>query len=202
MERVTYEDLGPLVAALLVGATVAIPTDTVYGLACAAHDRAACEALLRSKGRSMTKPSAIVAGTVEGALTAVLPDLPAVAADRIRRLLPGPLTLVVPNSSHRYRWLCGEEPDRIGLRVPDLDPRLATAIDRVPALLLTSANVAGAPPAVAFADLAPVAEIATVALDGGVCPGGLPSTVVDVVGDEPAIVREGPVSLAEIRARL
>jgi len=202
MERVTYEDLGPLVAALHAGATVAIPTDTVYGLACAAHDRPACETLLRAKGRSLAQPSAIVAGTVAGALDRVLPDLPAVARDRVRRLLPGPLTLVLPNPGHRYWWLCGEEPDRIGLRVPDLDPRLAAAIDRVPALLLTSANAAGGPPAVAFADLAPVAPIAAVALDGGTCPGGVPSTVVDVAGDEPAIVREGPVALDEIRARL
>src|SRR5262249_15646743 len=175
MERVTYEDLGPLVAALLAGATVAIPTDTVYGLACAAHDRTACEALLRAKGRSLTKPSAIVAGSVEGALPAVLPARPPVARDRVRRLLPGPLTLVVANPSHRYRWLCGEEPDRIGLRVPDLEPRLAAAIDRVPALLLTSANAAGEPPAVAFADLPPGAGIAAVALAGGRCPGRGPS---------------------------
>jgi tRNA threonylcarbamoyl adenosine modification protein (Sua5/YciO/YrdC/YwlC family) len=202
MERVTYEDLGPLVAALHAGATVAIPTDTVYGLACAAHDRTACETLLRAKGRSLAQPSAIVAGTVGGALDVVLPDLPAVARDRVRRLLPGPLTLVLPNPGRRYRWLCGEEPDRIGLRVPDLDPRLAAAIDRVPALLLTSANATGEPPAVAFGDLAAVPPIAAVALDGGTCPGGVPSTVVDVAGDEPAIVREGPVALDEIRARL
>jgi L-threonylcarbamoyladenylate synthase len=202
MERVTYEDLGPLVAALRSGATVALPTDTVYGLACAAHDRAACEALLIAKGRPLDKPSAIVAGTVAGALTAVLPDLPATARDRVRRLLPGPLTLVVPNPGHRYPWLCGDQPDRIGLRVPGLDPRLAAAIDQVPALLLTSANAAGEPPAVAFADLAPVAAIAAVAVDGGVCPGGRPSTVVDVAGDEPELIREGPVALEEIRARL
>jgi L-threonylcarbamoyladenylate synthase len=139
---------------------------------------------------------------VAGALTAVLPDLPESARDRIRRLLPGPLTLVVPNPGHRYAWLCGDQPDRIGLRVPELDARLAAAIDRVPALLLTSANAAGEPPAVAFAGLAAVAEMAAVALDGGVCPGGRPSTVVDIAGDEPALIREGPVALAEIRARL
>jgi tRNA threonylcarbamoyl adenosine modification protein (Sua5/YciO/YrdC/YwlC family) len=202
MERVTYEDLGPLVAALQAGRTVAIPTDTVYGLACAAHDRAACEALLRSKGRSSRQPTAIVAGTVGGAFGAVLPDLPEPARERVRRLLPGPLTLVVPNPGRRYRWLCGEHPERIGLRVPELDDRLAAAIDRVPALLLTSANVTGAPPAVAFADLDGVAPMTAVALDGGTCPGGLPSTVVDVTGDEPEILREGPVSLAQIRDRL
>jgi L-threonylcarbamoyladenylate synthase len=202
MERVTYEDLGPLVAALQAGRTVAIPTDTVYGLACAAHDRVACEALLRSKGRSSGQPTAIVGGTVAGVLEAVLPDLPEAAQERVRRLLPGPLTLVLPNPGRRYRWLCGADPERIGLRVPELDPRLAAAIDRVPALLLTSANVTGAAPAVAFADLAPVAPITAVALDGGTCPGGIPSTVVDVTGAKLEILREGPVGLAEIRDRL
>jgi tRNA threonylcarbamoyl adenosine modification protein (Sua5/YciO/YrdC/YwlC family) len=202
MERVTYEDLGPLVAALQAGRTVAIPTDTVYGLACAAHDRVACEALLRSKGRASDQPTAIVAGTVAGALDAVLPDLPEEARERVRRLLPGPLTLVLPNPGRRYQWLCGSHPERIGLRVAELDARLAAAIDRVPALLLTSANAAGAPPAVAFADLDPVAPMTAVALDGGTCPGGVPSTVVDLTGDEPEILREGPASLAEIRERL
>ena len=75
-------------------------------------------------------------------------------------------------------------------------------IVRVPALLLTSANIAGEPPATSFDELEPIADIATVALDGGTCPGGVPSTVVDITGDDPVIVREGPVSLAELRARL
>jgi L-threonylcarbamoyladenylate synthase len=120
----------------------------------------------------------------------------------VRRLLPGPLTLVLPNPGRRYRWLCGSHPERIGLRVPALDVRLAAAIDHVPALLLTSANVTGAPPAVAFADLERIAPMTAVALDGGTCPGGLPSTVVDVTGEAPEILREGPVSLAEICDRL
>ncbi len=202
MERVTYDDLEPLVAALRSGHTVAIPTDTVYGVACAAHLREACERLLRAKGRSLAQPSAIVAGTLDSAIDVVLPELPRAAGDRARRLLPGAVTLVLPNPGRRYPWLCGREPTRIGLRVPVLHPLLAAAIDRVPALLLTSANLAGEPPAVSFGELDRVAAIATVALDGGTCPGGLPSTVVDVTGADPVIVREGPVSLDELRARL
>ena len=202
MERVTYDDLDPLVAALRAGQTVAIPTDTVYGVACAAHLRESCEWLLRAKGRSLAQPSAIVAGSVRSATDVVLPELNGAAADRLRRLLPGPLTLIVPNPGRRSSWLCGSEPTRIGLRVPVLHPLLAAAIERVPALLLTSANVAGEPPAVTFDDLGPVAEIATVAVDGGACPGGTPSTVVDVTGDNPVIVREGPVSLDDLRAQL
>lgn len=202
MERVTYDDLDALVVALRAGRTVAIPTDTVYGIACAAHLRDACERLLRAKGRPPAQPSAIVAGTLDSALDVVLPDVGDAARERARRLLPGPLTLILPNPRRRYPWLCGAEPTRIGLRVPVLHPLLAAAIDRVPALLLTSANLAGAPPATSFEELAAVAAIATVAVDGGTCPGGVPSTVVDVTGDDPVIVRDGPVSLDELRARL
>jgi tRNA threonylcarbamoyl adenosine modification protein (Sua5/YciO/YrdC/YwlC family) len=202
MERVTYDDLEPLVVALQAGQTVAIPTDTVYGVACAAHLRDACEQLLRAKGRSLAQPSAIMAGTFDSAVEVVLPELPSAARARARRLLPGPVTVIVPNPARRYPWLCGREPTRIGLRVPVLDPRLAAAIARVPALLLTSANLAGAPPATSFEQLGPVAKVAALALDGGTCPGGAPSTVVDIVGEEPIIVREGPVSLDELRARL
>jgi tRNA threonylcarbamoyl adenosine modification protein (Sua5/YciO/YrdC/YwlC family) len=202
MERVTYDDLEPLVEALRAGAAVAIPTDTVYGVACAAHLPDACERLLRAKGRSLSQPSALVAGTVDSAVDVVLPELRGATAEIARRLLPGPVTLIVPNPGRRYRWLCGDQPTRIGLRVPVLHPSLAAAIDRVPALLLTSANLAGEQPATSFDELDPVAGIATVALDGGACAGGVPSTVVDVTGAEPVIVREGPVSLDELRARL
>ena len=75
MERVTYEDLEPLVGALRAGQAVAIPTDTVYGVACAAHLRESCERLLRAKGRPLSQPSAIVAGTLRSAVDVVLPEL-------------------------------------------------------------------------------------------------------------------------------
>ncbi len=202
MERVTYDDLEPLVEALRAGDAVAIPTDTVYGVACAAHLPDACERLLRAKGRSLSQPSALVAGTVDSAVEVVLPELRGGTGELARRLLPGAVTLIVPNPGRRYPWLCGDQPTRIGLRVPVLHPSLAAAIDRVPALLLTSANLAGEQPAISFDELDPVARIATVALDGGTCAGGVPSTVVDITGAEPVIVREGPVSLDELRARL
>ena len=202
MERVTYDDLEPLVAALRAGHTVAIPTDTVYGVACAAHLRDSCERLLRAKGRALDQPTAIVTGSLDSAVEVVLPELEAAVAARMRRLLPGPVTVIVPNEGRRYGWLCGAEPTRIGLRVPVLHPLLAAAIDRVPALLLTSANLAGSPPATSFDELAPIAAIASVALDGGRCDGGTPSTVVDITGEDPVIVREGPVSLDQLRALL
>jgi tRNA threonylcarbamoyl adenosine modification protein (Sua5/YciO/YrdC/YwlC family) len=199
---VVYDELGPLVAALAARAIVALPTDTVYGLACSAGDRDACERLLLGKGRDPAKPSAIAVGSVDALLGVVLPALPGAVAARVRSLLPGPLTLVVPNAGASFPWLCGDTSDRIGVRVPDLDPRLAAAIDLAGPLLLTSANAAGEPAATTFAGLAPIAGLATVALDGGACPGGIASTVVDVTASEPRLVRPGPVSLEAVRARL
>jgi tRNA threonylcarbamoyl adenosine modification protein (Sua5/YciO/YrdC/YwlC family) len=183
MRVVRYEDLAPLVAALRAGETVLLPTDTVYGLACRAADEPACRSLLLAKGRDLAKPSAIVAGSV-GAL-----PLQERARALVAPYLPGPYTLVVPNGLGLYRWLCGATPDRIGVRVPDLDQRLAAAIDLVGPLLLTSANAAGEPPAVEFADAAGLGEIASVGLDGGRCPLGVPSHVLDLCGPTPVTLR-------------
>ncbi len=206
MERVTYEDLGPLVAALQAGRTVAIPTDTVYGLACAAHDRVACEALLWAKGR-VARPAdgdrRRAPSTARS--TSVLPDLPAPARERVRRLLPGPADAgrAEPGPS-LPRGCAASSPDADRPAVSRRStPALAAAIDRVPALLLTSANVAGGSPAVAFADLDAGGAASPRWRSTAVpVPAALPSTVVDVTGDEPEILREGPVALAEIRARL
>jgi L-threonylcarbamoyladenylate synthase len=196
------DDLEPLVAALAVGELVVIPTDTVYGLACAAHLADACARLLRAKGRDGAKPSALLAGSVESLLAEVLPELRGPDAAAIRRLLPGPLTVVVPNPGRRYRWLCGDEPERVGVRVPDLPADLAAAIARVPAVLATSLNAAGERAATTLDVPATLAAAVAVALDAGPASGGLPSTVVDLTGATPVVLREGPVSLDEIRARL
>jgi len=196
------DELGPLVAALAAGELVAIPTDTVYGLACAAHDARACARLLRAKGRAPAKPSALLAGTVASLLADVLPELDGVVAARVRRVLPGALTLVLPNPGRRYPWLCGDEPERIGVRVPELPDGLAAAIARVPAVLATSLNEAGEPPATTLVVPPALAAHVAVAVDAGPAPGGVPSTVVDLTGAEPVVLRAGPVSLGEIRALL
>src|SRR3954469_6893956 len=114
--RDPHADLEPLVEALLAGRTVVIPTDTVYGVACAAHLPDACERTLRLKGRDLGQPSAILAASLDTVFSTVLPELLGRAGVRARRLLPGPVTIVVPNPSRRFRWLCGPDPSRIGLR--------------------------------------------------------------------------------------
>jgi L-threonylcarbamoyladenylate synthase len=197
------DDLEPLVRALDAGEAVLVPTDTVYGLACAAHLPHACERMLELKGRDLSKPTSIVCGSLERLLEHVLPGLDGRTRALARRLLPGPVTLVVANPAGRFPWLCGPDASRIGVRVPALDSSLAAAIDRVGAIAATSANLAGgddpsSPDAVPDALLAHL----TVVLDAGPTPGGTPSTVIDVTGRDPVVVRRGALSEAEIGAML
>jgi L-threonylcarbamoyladenylate synthase len=195
-------DLEPLVSALRAGQLAIVPTDTVYGLAAAAHLPEACAQVAHLKGRDPRQPTALICGSVETLLATVLPELHGRAGQRASRLLPGPTTVIVPNPGRRFRWVCGPAPDRLGVRVPDLEPRLAAAIDRVGAVVATSANLhGGADPSTL--DEVPDELLSSVAVvvDAGPLP-GTPSTVIDLTGRQPAILREGALSAAEVRDRL
>jgi L-threonylcarbamoyladenylate synthase len=197
------DELEPLVDALAAGRSVLIPTDTVYGLACAARLPGACARMLQLKHRDLSKPTSIIAASLETVLETVLPELPDAVALQARRLLPGPVTLVVPNPGCRFRWLCGSDPSRIGLRVPVLDAALATAIDQIGAVAATSANLAGG------ADPSSLDEVpdellagVAVAYDTGPTAGGMPSTVIDLSGPMPVVLRHGALSETELRRLL
>src|SRR5204862_2962789 len=99
--------------ALRAGRPVVLPTDTVYGL-CSAASADAVRALYALKGRDDTRPTALVAASVDD-LLACVPELPEAV---LRALLPGPFTLVLSNPGRRYAWLAGARPDAIGVRVP------------------------------------------------------------------------------------
>jgi L-threonylcarbamoyladenylate synthase len=196
------DDLEPFAQALEAGESTVLPTDTVYGLACAAHLEVACERTLGLKSRDRSKPTSIVVGSVASLYT-VLPELGGRVAAQAQRLLPGAVTVVVPNPAERFRWLCGSDPSRIGVRVPRLLSPIATAIDRVGAIAATSANLAGGPDPTAL-DEVPDELLAhvSVAIDGGPSPAGRPSTVVDLTGEDPVVLRAGAVTEAEIRRLL
>ena len=117
--------------------------------------------------------------------------------DAFSGLLPGPFTLVLPNPGGRYAWITGSTPDRIGVRVPDLSGRAAEAFARIGAVAATSANLHGGPDP-RRVDEVPVELRAGAAavVDGGELP-GTPSTVLDLTGDEPQVLREGAVPAAE-----
>ena len=184
--------------ALRAGLPVVLPFDTVYGLAAEPHHEESTRRLYELKGRPPTQPTALVAASVD-ALRAALPELDLTGA---WHLLPGPLTLVVPNPGHRFPWLTGTNPDALGMRVPKLTGATHAALTAVGAVVATSANRPGEPDPRRLEDVPEeIRAGAAAVVDGGEVP-GTPSTVVDLTGPEPRILREGAVPAAEVLRRL
>jgi tRNA threonylcarbamoyl adenosine modification protein (Sua5/YciO/YrdC/YwlC family) len=193
------DDLGPFVRALRAGESAVLPTDTVYGLACAAHLEDACARTLALKGRDLSKPTSIIGASLGVVFTGVLGDLGGRPVEQAKRLLPGPVTVILPNPGGVLPWLCGHDPSRIGVRVPVLLPAVAQALERVGVIAATSANMAGSADPVALDEVPDaILEHVAVAIDAGRAPAGRPSTVVDLTGPEPMIVREGALSEADV----
>jgi L-threonylcarbamoyladenylate synthase len=188
------------VAALRAGKLVVLPTDTVYGLCADAYHEAPVRRLAQLKGRSEGQPTALLAADLEVILDAI-PELRGRAAVRARTLLPGPYTLVLPNPARRFRWLCGANPEAIGIRVPDLQPEVKSVLDCVGAIAATSANRHGGSDPARLDDIPEEIRSQAVVVDGGELP-GTPSTVLDLTGPEPVVLREGAAPAADALARL
>jgi L-threonylcarbamoyladenylate synthase len=157
------------------GGVAVFPADTVYGLACAPVDADAVARLYELKGRAPDKPAAVMFFALERALAA-LPELGPRTTELLGRLLPGGVTLLLPNPRERFPLACGPDPGTLGLRVPAL-PTLAAVGAPV---LQSSANRAGGPDARRLADVPEAIRAgADLVLDGGELP-GTPSTVVDL----------------------
>lgn len=188
------------VAALRAGRLVVLPTDTVYGL-CADPFRAEpVRRLYRLKGRPESQPTAILFDSVATLVDSV-PGLPAPAMRIARALLPGPYTLILPNPVARFRWLTGDRADTIGVRVPAVAGAAADVLAAVGAVAATSANVPGAPEARRLEEVPEELRAGCGAvLDGGELPGA-PSTILDLTGEEPRVLREGAVEAREALAR-
>jgi L-threonylcarbamoyladenylate synthase len=184
-----------------VGGVAIFPADTVYGLACDVSDRLAVERLYRFKRRSLDKPSAVMLFSVEVALAA-LPELGPVTRGALERLLPGAVTLLLPNPAERFPLACGADPSVVGIRVPVV-PALSGV--RWP-VLQSSANFAGERDARRLEDVpAGLRRAADLVIDGGELP-GTASTVIDLRSYERtgewSVVREGAVAVADVAAAL
>ena len=188
-----------VVAALQAGRPVLLPTDTVYGL-CADPFRADPARLVSLlKGRDESQPMALLAAALDELLECI-PELRGRSATVARALLPGPYTLVLPNPARRFRWLTGSRPDTIGIRVVDLPAEAGKVLGRVGAVAATSANRSGEPDPGALEQVPPEIRAACGAeLDAGELP-GTPSTVLDLTGEEPRVLREGAVTTVEALA--
>ncbi len=157
------------------GGVVVFPADTVYGLACDPLNAEAVERLYGLKRRALGKPSAVMFFAVEQALES-LPELGDRTREAMARLLPGGLTLLVPNPTRRFPLACGEDPASLGVRVPAL--RWAAGVRRP--VLQSSANLAGRPDPRRLADVPDsIGAGADLMIDHGELP-GTSSTVVDL----------------------
>lgn len=199
----TDADAATLAACIEGGGVAVFPADTVYGLACDPENAAAVARLYELKGRAADKPAAVMWFDRDKALEA-LPDLPPRTRAAAEGLLPGKVTLLLPNRQGCFPLAAGPDGDvrTLGVRVPDV-PALAT----VPlAVLQSSANEAGGPDARTVADVpAHIRAGADLVLDAGPLP-GTPSTVIDLRayadGGEWSVIREGAVTTADVARAL
>lgn len=183
------------------GGVAVFPADTVYGVACDPASSAAVARLYALKRRPADKPAAVMFFSLAAAL-AELPELTPRLLSALRILLPGPLTLLLPNPLARYPLACGPDPWTLGLRVPAPGPLAAVAVP----VLQSSANRSGEPDARALEEVDPgVLDGADLVVDGGPLP-GTPSTVIDLRAYERdgawSVLREGAVGAAAVSALL
>jgi L-threonylcarbamoyladenylate synthase len=195
-------DPGSLERALEVltsGGLVAFPTDTVYGLGAMAFSAGAAARIYQAKGRSIEKALPVLLSSAAD-LPQVALEPPPIARRLAARFWPGPLTLVVPRQPTIPEVVSALP--TVGVRVPDHVVALRLLAAAGP-MAVTSANRAGgASPRTAGEVLAQLAGVVDLILDGGETPGGIPSTVVDCTTEEPIVLREGPIRLAELLAVL
>ncbi len=176
---------------MAAGGVAVFPADTVYGLACDPTNRVAVERLYALKGRSLAKPSAVMFFDLDTALDS-LPELGPQTRDAMAKLLPGGVSLLLPNPGRRFPLACGEDPGTLGLRVP----RMAALAEVRWPVLQSSANRAGGADPRRLADVPEtLRRRADLVIDGGELP-GTPSTVIDLRRYEDGswtVVREGAV---------
>jgi L-threonylcarbamoyladenylate synthase len=202
---VTERDVETFRRCVAVGGVALFPTDTVYGLATEPDSQEGVRRLYRLKGRPPDRPAAVMFFDLELALAA-LPELGVRTRAALERLLPGRLTLLLPNPARRFPLACGPEPERLGLRVPALDRALAPLSAARWPVLQSSANRSGGPDARRIDDVDDrIRRGVDQGLDGGELA-GTPSTVVDLTDYEDegrfSVVRDGAVPAAQVAALL
>lgn len=182
------------------GGLVVLPTDTVYGVAADLWNEAAVAALYAAKGRPPDKAIPVLLAGVEH-VSQVAADFPDDARLLADAFWPGPLTVAVPKRPDLPAIVSAYP--TVGVRVPGHDGTRAVIRAAGGALAVTSANRSSAPDSLTAEEAAEaLGEAVALVLDGGRCPGGRPSTVVDLTGGALRVVREGPLSEADLRRAL
>jgi len=185
--------------ALMQGELVAFPTDTVYGLGAMVDDPCAIERLYIVKNRPASKAIPVLIGKPAD-LEMITSQLGEYARKFAEKFWPGPLTLVVICNPSLPNTLSATA--TIGVRIPD-HPVALRLLNAAGPLAVTSANLSGQSNALSAGEvLDQLGRKIPIILDGGICPGGRPSTVVDCTGAEPYILRQGPISLEQLKSVL
>lgn len=184
------------VSAVKGGRLVVMPTDTVYGIGADAFDRDAVGSLLAAKGRGRNMPVGVFVGswnTIDGLVYSV----PPAARELIRAFWPGALSLIVTQAPS-LQWDLGDANGNVMLRMP-MHPVAIELLREVGPMAQSSANVSGQPAAVtAAAAYEQLGDKVEVYLDGGPAEQQAASTIVDLTGVQPRILRTGPISAADI----
>lgn len=186
------EGLAAAASAVRSGRLVVLPTDTVYGIGADAFDSSAVRALLRAKNRGPDLPVGVLVGswsTVDGLVLGVPPQARAL----IEAFWPGDLSIVLPHAPS-LQWDLGTTRGTVMLRMP-LHPVALELLREVGPMAVSSANVYGQPPASDAQEAQhQLGESVSVYLDGGPSAEPVPSSIVDLTGDEPVLLRAGAVS--------
>jgi L-threonylcarbamoyladenylate synthase len=191
------EGLVAAVNAVQEGQLVVLPTDTVYGVGADAFNPAAVTALLAAKGRGRNMPPPVLVGSTRAA-AALTESLGAFGQDLIDEFWPGPLTLVF-RSSPTLMWDLGDTMGTVAVRMP-LHPVALDLLRRTGPMAVSSANRHGLPAAAAAGDARDqLGDAVEVYLDGGPCAGNVPSTILDLTGTVPRLLRAGALSVDALR---
>lgn len=180
----THEGLQRAAQLLRSGAVVAFPTDTVYGLGASADDEVAQRRIFDIKGRPIGMPLILMVAA-ESQLEGLV-HVDSRAEAYIRKWWPGPLTIILHGNGGRT----------LGVRIPKHEVALDLLRHAGP-LMTTSANLHGQDPAMSAVEAEALSGVMAV-VDGGVAPGGTPSTVLDLTGPEPHVLREGAIPTPEL----
>lgn len=190
------EGISAAIDAARSGQLVVLPTDTVYGLGCDAFDNRAVASLLATKRRGPDMPVPVLVGSWD-TIRGLVREYPPLTELLVEAFWPGGLSIVVPQAPS-LPWNLGDTRGTVMLRMP-LHPVAIELLRAVGPMAVSSANISGhEPPTTAIAAKQQLGNAVSVYLDGGEAPIGRPSTIIDLSGPTPYLLREGAITAERI----
>ena len=193
-KRLRKEDIDMVLSLLESGEVVAFPTDTVFGIGVVYDNEIAIEKMKEAKSRDEGKPFPMMVSSfmqMKEVAEGIEPY-----EKRLRRFMPGPLTIVVKKKECIGDYVTNGK-DTIAIRMPD-DPWVLSLLDKTGPLLVTSANLSGGANTTNEEEVLEQLDGRIAAVVEGKAEGGIPSTIIDLTGEEMIVLREGPISKEQL----